>query len=754
MKTKITIRSSTARLLFKAGRRTKFFVAQISKSAVSPISNRLGAGCSTLAGLAKGLRIGNPRSSRMQSCATTKEFCPANFKVCCALLIGFMVCGPASPARAQTGAYTLNGGTASLVGITNSTSTADQSGIYVYNSGALTVGVVKTTTSGSASSTDNSDKYGINAGILAGNSTTKGTVVITNGVIVTSGSVANGLFATYSGSSVTMLGGSINCSGANAHGVDATYGGSITLSNVTVISSNANSSAIATDFGGGYVTMIGGSALAADTASGSHSAAVYSTGIIRVKDATVTSVADCGGVIDGANSIILTNTVMTGTVEGIKLWKTAPASGAATVILNGGSLTASSGDGFYVTGTTGNAAWGNITVESNANVTASSGNILNVDSSSAALFTVSAATLAGNLIADSTSSMTNILQNGATLTGCVNAAKLLTIDATSTWNATSNSVVNNTLTNYGTVNLTGKLTCPNVIVTTNAVFGGSGTLSSNLTVNTGAKLILNPSTNFVVGGKLIFGNAVTIVPSTTNVAAGTYKLLAYSNTLSSTPTFSYTNGNQTAVFDTATSGVIYVTISVPVTTPVAPTSLTATAGDSQVALEWNAVTNATSYYVKRSFVSGSSYTNVSSSSTTNFTSASLANGTLYYFVVTATNTAGESGLSSEVSARPTSSLSTNLTLTAGSGTLTLSWPADHTGWKLQAQTNTLDTGLGTNWVDLGDYTQTNQANLPGDQHQRQCLLPAGQTVMPLNPRLVIRNQHKKQRKPHAAWLPR
>jgi hypothetical protein len=44
--------------------------------------------------------------------------------------------------------------------------------------------------------------------------------------------------------------------------------------------------------------------------------------------------------------------------------------------------------------------------------------------------------------------------------------------------------------------------------------------------------------------------------------------------------------------------------------------------------------------------------------------------------------------------------------------LKISWPADHAGWKLQAQTNTLTSGLGTNWVDLGDYTQTNQANLP------------------------------------------
>ena len=36
-----------------------------------------------------------------------------------------------------------------------------------------------------------------------------------------------------------------------------------------------------------------------------------------------------------------------------------------------------------------------------------------------------------------------------------------------------------------------------------------------------------------------------------------------------------------------------------------------------------------------------------------------------------------------------------------SGTnLVLFWPADHRGWLLQVQTNTLSAGLGTNWVNV------------------------------------------------------
>jgi hypothetical protein len=50
--------------------------------------------------------------------------------------------------------------------------------------------------------------------------------------------------------------------------------------------------------------------------------------------------------------------------------------------------------------------------------------------------------------------------------------------------------------------------------------------------------------------------------------------------------------------------------------------------------------------------------------------------------------------------------------------VTLSWPADHLGWVLQAQTNTLTQGIGSNWVDVtgsGAATQTTIDVKPSDQ---------------------------------------
>lgn len=47
---------------------------------------------------------------------------------------------------------------------------------------------------------------------------------------------------------------------------------------------------------------------------------------------------------------------------------------------------------------------------------------------------------------------------------------------------------------------------------------------------------------------------------------------------------------------------------------------------------------------------------------------------------------------------------TNIVVQVSGNQLTLSWPADHIGWQLQAQTNTLGKGLFTNWVNVPGTT--------------------------------------------------
>ncbi len=55
---------------------------------------------------------------------------------------------------------------------------------------------------------------------------------------------------------------------------------------------------------------------------------------------------------------------------------------------------------------------------------------------------------------------------------------------------------------------------------------------------------------------------------------------------------------------------------------------------------------------------------------------------------------------------------TNIVFAVASNQLTLSWPSDHTGWQLQAQTNNLSVGLTTNWVNVTGTTGTNQVVIP------------------------------------------
>jgi hypothetical protein len=59
---------------------------------------------------------------------------------------------------------------------------------------------------------------------------------------------------------------------------------------------------------------------------------------------------------------------------------------------------------------------------------------------------------------------------------------------------------------------------------------------------------------------------------------------------------------------------------------------------------------------------------------------------------------------------------TNITTQVSGGNLTLNWPADHTGWRLQAQTNDNDLGLGTNWFDVSNSTATNAFIIPINQN--------------------------------------
>ena len=117
------------------------------------------------------------------------------------------------------------------------------------------------------------------------------------------------------------------------------------------------------------------------------------------------------------------------------------------------------------------------------------------------------------------------------------------------------------------------------------------------------------------------------------------------------------------------------------TTPVAPTSLAATAvSSSQINLNWADKDGVASYNVSRSTTNGGTYAPVATGVRgINFLDSGLASSTTYYYVVTAVNATGQSGNSPQASATtpaPTLPLTpTNPIAMPGHNQVLLSWNA-------------------------------------------------------------------------------
>jgi hypothetical protein len=163
-------------------------------------------------------------------------------------------------------------------------------------------------------------------------------------------------------------------------------------------------------------------------------------------------------------------------------------------------------------------------------------------------------------------------------------------------------------------------------------------------------------------------------------------------------------GNEDAVFIDA----VQITAVSPGAPP-APAGLTATAGNAQVSLSWNAVSGATSYNVASSTVDGGPYLMLANVTGTNFVNTGLANGTTYYYAVSAVNASGAGANSSQVSATPQLPPPTGLIAIAGNGQVSLSWTASSGAISYLVQNATENGGpystvanvAATNYVNTG-----------------------------------------------------
>ena len=152
---------------------------------------------------------------------------------------------------------------------------------------------------------------------------------------------------------------------------------------------------------------------------------------------------------------------------------------------------------------------------------------------------------------------------------------------------------------------------------------------------------------------------------------------------------------------------------VPFAPPAPPTGLAGFANYHQDLLLWNGSALATGYNLRRSTISGGPYAPVAQTICgASYTDTGLCNGVTYYYVVTATNSAGESLPSAEVAVTPMLPPPSGVTATAGNGSVALSWSRaiGASGYLILRSTNSdgPDAALGTNLGTV--FTDTNVFN--------------------------------------------
>ncbi|MDD4637078.1 MAG: hypothetical protein PHI48_10550 [Bacteroidales bacterium] len=195
--------------------------------------------------------------------------------------------------------YTLfNGDTKSFSSKAFASEKADESAVKVTD-GTLTLTNCEISKTGNTTNPDNSSFYGVNAAVVAAGIPSK--ITINGGTITSFATGANAAVAY--GGTIAITGTTIYCSGQYAHAIHATNEGKITATNLSAATVGPNSSVIATDRGGGTIDVFGGNY----SAKGDDAAIIYSTGTIRANGMTGSSLKGEMIVVEGSNSVTLTD---------------------------------------------------------------------------------------------------------------------------------------------------------------------------------------------------------------------------------------------------------------------------------------------------------------------------------------------------------------------------------------------------------------------------------------------------------------
>ena len=344
--------------------------------------------------------------------------------------------------------------------------TADQNAFIGKNKAVIDIENSVFDKTGDTTSDDNSNFHGQNAVVLG----IDGSQINIKGSNITSNSKgSNAVFATGEGSVINVENTNIHTKSDSSRGLDATYKGTVNGKNLTITTEGAHSATLATDRGEGTINA----EAAKLTTSGEGSPVIYSTGNIIVNN--VNGIANNSeiGVVEGKNSITLTNSNVTGYKDnGFMLYQSFSGdaeSGIARLKAENNTLTTHATGAFlYVNNTTAEVDLSNNAIsmpntstlvkaaaDSRWGKTGENGGHLTLRTSNQEL--------SGNIMADSISTIALDMTNGSSLVGAVNtdnAAKEVTVKLSkdSNWILTGDSYVkslNNEDTTGSNIHLNG-----------------------------------------------------------------------------------------------------------------------------------------------------------------------------------------------------------------------------------------------------------------------------------------------------------
>ncbi len=376
-----------------------------------------------------------------------------------------MAAGGSSSKTPAGAAYTLSDGSAiTKEGETLTTSTSDYNVVQV-TKGTLNLNnctITKTGDYSSSYSGDDTSFYGTNSAVYASGSSAS--INMTGGSIKTDAKGANAVFAT-DGATITVDGITIDNSKSVSRGLHCTGGGIINATNVNITTNSQTSSTVATDRGGGTITVCGGTI----TAKGSKSSVIYSTGTITVDGITGLSEKGPMATVEGANTVIIKNSNMTSNSDARGILLHQSNSGDAegtkpvcTVTNSSLTTTDSSAPLCFVTNVTATMTLNDVTLD------VASGKLMSVEyykrgeGSTGNLVlqtTKDSWTYAGAVDADEVNNVSVTVGKNVTWNGCADPdynskSCSVNVESGAVWNLTANTYVT-TLVNNGIINKNG-----------------------------------------------------------------------------------------------------------------------------------------------------------------------------------------------------------------------------------------------------------------------------------------------------------